>query len=51
MFWKCICPDRKRKPDDVDGASKKQKIEEDREKKKLDDQLKVDFNATFYILE
>lgn len=52
VLKKCyVCPHRKRKTDDVDGASKKQKTEEDDKKKKLEEQLKVLFNITSHVLE
>lgn len=40
-FWSLVCFPRKRKSDEVDGASKKQKKEEEEERKKLEEQLKV----------
>lgn len=47
-----VCSYRKRKGDVVDGVSKKQKKEEDEEKTKLEEQLKVFlFFKVSYLIE
>lgn len=51
LFQTSVCSYRKRKADEVDGVSKKQKKDKEDENKKLEAQLKVPFLILFPILE